>query len=124
MRGAVYGVLAGLVVAGVLVGVFELAGGDATLVVMLVLLTTYVAIRFDRAEAMYAELLEEIGHAQAECGNTFPLAGGQFKTCVRRLDHHNPWHRSADGVQWLMTTGPGGGGGGRGSRLGDTESQA
>lgn len=124
MRARAHGVAMGLLVAALLVGVFELAGGDATLVVMLILLTTYVAVRLDRVEELFRGLLEDLEEAQRECGHTFQ-AGAYAevtKTCVRRLDHHDPWHRSADGMQWITTTAAGGGGGGKG--LGDTEPQA
>jgi hypothetical protein len=122
MKARVYGVLMGLLVAGLLVGVYEFAGGDATLVVMLILLTTYLAVRLDRVEELFHDLIDDVRQAQQECGHQFPLTGGQFKTCVRRLDHHDPWHRSTDGMQWITTTAGGGGGGGKG--LGNTEPQA
>lgn len=118
MRAWLHGIALGLLVAALLVGVFELAGGDATLVVMLVLLTTYVAVRLDRVEELFRGLLEDLEEAQLECGHQFPMSGGLTKTCIRRIDHHDPWHRSTDGCQWMTLTGGGGAGG---SRLGDTE---
>ena len=53
MKATLQGIALGLVFAAVLVAVYELAGGDATLVVMLVLLTTYVAVRLNRVEDLF-----------------------------------------------------------------------
>lgn len=118
MRDRLYGVLLGLAVAGALVGVYELAGGDATLVVMLILLTTYVGVRFDRVTRDLEDLYDELRESQRECGQEIPLKGGGSKTCVRRLDHHSRWHQSKDGVQWTKEY-PGGGVDGSG--MGHTE---
>lgn len=121
MRRWVYTVAGGLALAGLILGTYELAGGDATIVVLILLLATLVMVRMDRVEDLFRELVEEIEEAQATCGEVLPLAGGQVKECVRRTGHADPWHRDRDGVQWIRAYGGGGAGG---SRLGDTEPQA
>lgn len=89
----------GLVIGLVLVGLYELAGGDATIVVMLVMLAALVKIRLDELretlEAMRAATPDE------QCGDTI---GGwddgiQQRICTLAHGHRSEWHSDQPGVR-------------------------
>lgn len=90
---------AGLLIGLLLVGVYELAGGDATIVVLLVLLAAHVKVRLDELrdtlKAMRAAEPTEL------CGNvTHDWIGDEHFTCIRQLHHADPWHEATNGVKW------------------------
>lgn len=90
---------AGLLIGLVLVGVYELAGGDATIVVLLVLLAAHVKVRLDELR----DTLETMRAAEPTelCGNvTQDWTGSEHFSCIRQLNHADPWHEAVNGVKW------------------------
>lgn len=81
----------GLVIAAALLGVYELAGGDATIVVLLVLLAAHVKVRLD-------ELRDTLTAMQAAepkdlCGDTVgDLLSEVRHECVLAAGHRSSWH--------------------------------
>lgn len=89
----------GLVIGLVLVGVYELAGGDATIVVLLVLLAAHIKVRLDELR----DTLETMRAADPteRCGNDIqdPLSGEAYM-CTKALGHASPWHADDTPIRW------------------------
>lgn len=90
MRRYVRTVGLGLLIGLAVLGVYELAGGDATIVVMLVMLAALVKVRLDELR----DTLETMRAAEpAElCGDiTGDLIGGTHE-CALAAGHRSSWH--------------------------------
>lgn len=105
MKHYVKGIAGGLAVAVLLVGVFELAGGDATVIVLLVLLAAHVKIRLDELRDTL-EVMQAPG-AEEECGESArdPLSGERY-VCTLAHGHRDPWHSDGTPVRWRDQPGP------------------
>lgn len=90
MKHYVKGIAGGLAIAVLLVGVFELAGGDATVIVLLVLLAAHVKIRLDELRDTLAGM--QAAEPEEICGDIIhdPLGGSH--QCVLAARHRSSWH--------------------------------
>lgn len=94
---------AGLLIGLLLVGVYELAGGDATIVVLLVLLAAHVKVRLDELR----DTLDTMRAAEPGpiCGDVMPnFLTDEELVCSLAQGHQTSWHtdspRSQHPVKW------------------------
>lgn len=89
----------GLLIGLLLVGVYELAGGDATIVGLLVLLAAHVKVRLDELR----DTLDTMRAAEPgpTCGDVIqdPVSGAQL-ICTRALNHASVWHSDETPTRW------------------------
>lgn len=95
----------GLVIAAALLGVYELAGGDATIVVLLVLIAAHVKVRLDELRDTLTAM--QAPDAAEECGSTAqdPLSGERY-ICTLAHGHRDPWHSDGTPTRWRDQPGP------------------
>lgn len=89
----------GLALGLLILGVYELAGGDATIVVLLILLAAHVKVRLDELR----ETLETMRAADPDelCGAVTqdPLSGEKL-VCTAARDHRSQWHQDDTPTRW------------------------
>lgn len=80
----------GLALGLLILGVYELAGGDATIVVLLILLGAHVKVRLDELR----DTLEAMRAAEPTetCGDTTADLIGGGHQCALAAGHRSAWH--------------------------------